>query len=161
MPKNNYINLVIFVLLFGLFGFYRDYFFANYNNAMYFMYNGDTTVPVRPDFKWLLALSYKTVYYMKYIFTILFVAGFYGLSAWCLKLFTRSKNLLKWLTYSYLVLLFLSSLLMLWSYFVKVKLDSDEYSVSRWMMGIAQSPLPVLFFLATKNLVKNENSANT
>ena len=157
MPKNNSIRLVFFLLIFGLLGFYRDYFFANYNNTMYFMYNGDTTVPVQPDFKWLLSFSYKTVYYLKYVFTILFVAAFYGLSVWCLKLFTRNKNLLKWLTYSYLVLLLLSSLLMLWSYFVKVKLDSDEYSVSRWMMGLAQSPLLLIFFLATAKLNEKTN----
>jgi hypothetical protein len=156
MPKNNYIRFAFFILAFGFLGFYRDYFFANYNNVMYFMYNGDTTVPVKSDFNWLLSFSYKTVYYLKYIFTILFVLGFYGLSMWCLKLFTQNKSLLKWLTYSYLLLLILSSLLMLWSYFVKVKLDSDEYSVSRWMMGIAQSPLPLIFFLATSKLMNNE-----
>jgi hypothetical protein len=157
MRKNRYILIVFFALLFGILGFYRDYFFANYNNVMYFMYNGDTTVPVSPDFQWCLGFSYKTVYYLKYVFTILFVSAFYGLSVWCLKLFAPQKNLLKWLTYSYLVLLLLSSLLMLWSYFVRVKLDSDEYSVSRWMMGIAQSPLPLLFFLATSKLNEKTN----
>lgn len=51
---------------------------------------------------------------------------------------------------------------MLWAYFVKVNLESDEYSVSRWLMGIAESPLPVLFFIATSKLneelrIKNQN----
>jgi hypothetical protein len=157
MLRNNTIRIACFVLAFGLLGFYRDYFFAHYNNVMYFMYNGDTTVPIRPDFNWLLNFSYKTVYYLKYLFTFLFVFAFYGLSIWCLKLNSPNKNLLKWLSYSYLVLLLLSSLLMLWSYFVKVKLDSDEYSVSRWMMGIAQSPLPLIFFLATAKLNEKTN----
>jgi len=46
---------------------------------------------------------------------------------------------------------------MLWAYFIKVKLDTDEYSLSRWLMGIAQSPLPALFFIATAKLNKNLN----
>jgi len=157
MLKNKYILFFVFALLFGMLGFFRDYFFVNYNNVMYFLYNGDTTVPVNPHFSFFLSVPYKTVYYLKYIFTILFVLAFYLISRWCLKLFTGNRVLLKWLTYSYLVLFGISMVLMLWSYFVKMKLDSDEYSVSRWLMGIAQSPLPVLFFLATHKLIKNEN----
>lgn len=143
-------------LLFGLLGFYRDYFFHNLNNVLYLLYNGETTVPVRPDFHFFLSLPYKTVYYSKYIFTLLFVLAFYVLSHQCIKFYTSDKKLLRWFTYSYLVLLLLSTILMLWSYFVVVKLDSDEYSVSRWLMGIAQSPLPTLFFIATAKLNVNQ-----
>lgn len=143
---------ILFGLLFGSLGFYREYFFANINNVMYYLYNGDTTVPVSPSFSFFLNLPYKTVYYLKYLFTILFVILFYALSFWCIKFYTNDKKLLRWFTYSYLVLLILSTVLMLWSYFVVVKLDSDEYSVSRWLMGVAQSPLPALFFIATSKL---------
>jgi hypothetical protein len=152
MLKNKYILFALFALAFGLLGFYRDYFFTNYNNVTYFLYNGDTTVPVNPNFSYFATLPYKTAYYLKYVFTMAFFLAFFILSFWCVKVFTQNKPLLKWLVYSYMVLLTLSSVLMLWSYFVKVKLDSDEYSVSRWLMGIAQSPLPALFFLATSKL---------
>lgn len=148
---------VLFGLLFGGLGFYRDYFFTNLNNVMYFQYNGETTMPVNSNFNFFLHLPYKTVYYLKYAFTILFVGLFYGLSHWCINYYTKDRKLLKWFTYSYLVLLLLSSVLMLWSYFVVVKLDSDEYSVSRWLMGIAQSPLPALFFIATAKLNEKIN----
>ena len=152
MEKNKYILFVFFCILFGVLGYYREFFFGHYNNTMYYLFHGNTTVPVHPQFQAFLNIPYKTVYYLKYIFTLLSFLLFFGLSFWCLKVFTNNKNLLKWFTYSYLVLLLLSSVLMLWSYFVKGKLDSDEYSVSRWLMGIAQSPLPVLFFLATAKL---------
>ena len=152
MNKNNTFPFLLIFLLFGAVGLYREYFFGNYNNMMYFMYNGDTTVPVRPDFQFFLHLSYKTVYYLKYVFTLVFFAAFFTLSYICLKRFTGDKKILKWLTYSYLVLLLLSSILMLWTYFFRNNFESDEYSVSRWLMGIAQSPLPVLFFIATSKL---------
>ena len=152
MLKNKFILFVFFGTLFALLGYYREFFFGNYNNVMYLLYNHETTVPVNENFNYFLGLSYKTAYYLKYVFTLLSFILFYGLSYWCLRTFTANKNLLKWFTYSYLVLLLLSSVLMLWSYFVRVNLDSDEYSVSRWLMGIAQSPLPVLFFLATNKL---------
>jgi hypothetical protein len=152
-----YLIFLVFGLLFGSLGFYREYFFANINNVMYLQYNGDTTVPVNPSFQMFLELPYKTVYYLKYLFTFVFVGMFFLLSYWCIKYYTNDKKLLKWFTYSYLVLLLLSSVLMLWAYFIKVKLDTDEYSLSRWLMGIAQSPLPALFFIATAKLNKNLN----
>ncbi len=152
MTKNKYILFVFFSILFGGLGYYREFFFGHLNNTMYYLYHGNTTVPVHPQFQVFLSVSYKTLYYLKYIFTLLSFVLFFGISFWCLKVFTQNKNLLKWFTYSYLVLLLLSSVLMLWSYFVRVNLDSDEYSVSRWLMGVAQSPLPVLFFLATNKL---------
>jgi hypothetical protein len=46
----------------------------------------------------------------------------------------------------------LSAIAMIWAYFVKLDLGDDEYTFSRWLMGIAQSPLPVLFLLATSKL---------
>lgn len=148
---------ILFGLFFGCLGFYREYFFGNLNNVMYYQYNGDTTVPVSPAFSFFLTLTYKTVYYLKYIFTFIFTFLFFFLSYWCINFYTHDKKLLKWFTYSYLVLLLLSSVLMMWSYFVMVKLDSNEYSVSRWLMGIAQSPLPALFFIATAKLNHKKN----
>jgi hypothetical protein len=50
------------------------------------------------------------------------------------------------------LLLFLSAAAMLWAYFIKGNLQDNEYTFSRWVMGIAQSPLPVLFLLAAEHL---------
>ena len=152
MLKNKLILFVFFGALFAFLGYYREYFFGNYNNVMYLLYNHDTTVPVNENFNYFLGLPYKTAYYLKYVFTLVAFILFFGLSYWCLKVFTGNKNLLKWFTYSYLVLLLLSMLLMLSAYFIRVNLESDEYSISRWLMGIAQSPLPALFLLATAKL---------
>ena len=157
MTKNRTFLILFFVVAFALLGYYREYFFGNYNNVMYFMYNGDTTVPVKPDFHMFLSLSYKTVYYLKYVFTVVFFAVFFTLSYLSIKVFTGDKKILKWFTYSYLLLLLLSSVLMLWTYFFRADFESDEYSVSRWLMGIAQSPLPALFFIATSKLNKKLN----
>ncbi len=152
MLKNKTFLIIVFVAAFGLLGYYREYFFGNYNNAMYFMYNGDTTVPVRPDFQMFLNLSYKAVYYLKYVFTIIFFAAFFTLSYFSVKVFTGNKKILKWFTYSYLLLLLLSAVLMLWTYFFRTNFESSEYSFSRWLMSIAESPLPALFFIATSKL---------
>ena len=152
MLKNKYVLFILFCLAFGSLGLFREYFFGNYNNVMYMLYNRESTVPVEENFRFFLGLSYKTAYYLKYVFSILFVALFFVISVLFLRTFSSDKKLLKWLSYSYLVLLLLSMVLMLSAYFIRVNLESDEYSVSRWLMGIAQSPLPALFLLATAKL---------
>ena len=152
MPKNKYVLFFLFCLLFGSLGLFREYFFGNYNNVLYMLYNRESTVPVNVNFHFFLGLSYKTAYYLKYLFTLLFVVLFFLISLFFLRTFNSDKKILKWLGYSYLVLLLLSMLLMLSAYFIRVNLESDEYSVSRWLMGIAQSPLPALFLLATAKL---------
>ncbi len=158
MLKNKYLLFFLFGLVFIFFGSYREYFFISINNIMTIKYYGKpTSMAVPNSLMFIYNLDYKTIYYLKYPLTILSFLLFYGLSFWCLKSLTNDKNLLKWLTYSYLVLLLLSTISMLWAYFVKVKLQDDEYTFSRWLMGIAQSPLLVLFFLASSKLMEKKD----
>lgn len=125
------------------------------------MYNNEAThLEVPKIFSGLLQMPYKTVYYLKYAFTAIFFTAFLGLSYLCVKKFTKNNNLLKWVLYSYGLILILSGILMLWAYFVKIKLNDDEYSLSRWLMGIAQSPLIALFFIASSKLMIKQNNKN-
>lgn len=157
MTKSKYFLISVFTLAFALLGYFREYFFGNYNNVMYYLYNNESTVPVNEHFQYFLSLQYKTAYYLKYVFTLAFYGAFFTLSYLCIKKFVNDKKILKWFTYSYLLLLLLSSVLMLWTYFFRTNFESDEYSISRWLMGVAQSPLPVLFFIATSKLNEKLN----
>jgi hypothetical protein len=151
--QNKYVRFAFFALLFVSLGLFRESFFRHYNNIAYIKYNNVATgLDIPPGLMFIYNLSYKTIYYLKYPLTLLFFAVFYGLSYWCIRVLTHQKNILKWLTYSYLLLLLLSSVSMLWAYFIKVNLQDDEYTFSRWLMGIAQSPLVALFFLAASKL---------
>ena len=158
MLKNKYFIFIFFGLIFIFIGSYREYFFMMINNIMTVKYYGKpTSWPIPDSLMFIYNLDYKTIYYLKYPLTVLSFFLFYGLSYLCLKSLTNNKNLLKWLTYSYLVLLLLSTISMLWAYFVKVRLQDDEYTFSRWLMGIAQSPLLLLFFLASSKLTEKKN----
>lgn len=151
--KNKYILFIFFGVLFVLLGLYREFIFVHINNIATVKYYGKTTgLPIPESLNFIYNMEYKTIYYMKYPLTIFSFLCFYGLSFWCLRSLTHDKNLLKWLSYSYLILFILSATAMLWAYFVKVKLQDDEYTFSRWLMGIAQSPLVVLFLLASSKL---------
>jgi hypothetical protein len=157
--KKRHLLFILFGVLFALLGSYREYFFVNVNNIMTIMYYGQPTEMAIPDHLYFLStLPYKTVYYLKYIFTIIYFLAFFILSYVCLKYLAPGSGLTKWLIYLYLLIVVLSGISMLWAYFVKVNLQDSEYTISRWLMGIAQSPLPVLFFLATAKLYPRSDS---
>ncbi len=156
--KNKVVLFIFFGLMFILLGLFREWFFLNVNNIAYIKYYGKATELAVPDVLiFIYNMEYETIYYLKYPFTILSFLAFYGLSFWSLKSLTKDQTLLKWLSYSYLLILFLSIIAMLWAYFVKVNLQDDEYTFSRWLMGIAQSPLVVLFLMAASKLVPDKN----
>ena len=156
--KNKILLFIFFGIMFVFLGLFREWFFLNINNIATIKYYGTPTEMAVPKIlTFIYNMEYKTIYYLKYPFTVLSFLCFYGLSFWCIKLLTNDKNLMKWLTYSYLIILVLSTTAMLWAYFVKVNLQDDEYTFSRWLMGIAQSPLVVLFLLASSKLIADKN----
>jgi hypothetical protein len=149
--KNKLLKYLLFAVLFGMLGYFREFFFVNVNNIMYNKYYGDQ-VEIPESLSFLEAQSYQTIYYLKYLFTIISFCLFFLLSYYCVKNLSIQPGLVKWLKYSYALLLFLSAAAMLWAYFIKGNLQDNEYTFSRWVMGIAQSPLPVLFLLAAEHL---------
>ena len=46
----------------------------------------------------------------------------------------------------------LAGLSMIYGYFINGRLQDDEYTVSRWLMGIAQSPIICLILIASEKL---------
>ena len=155
--NRKYIWFSIFGLLFIILGLSREFFFVHLNNIMYLKRGGETVLAVPQILSGFNSLEYNTIYYLKYIFTFLSFLIFYLLSYFCLKVLTQNINLLKWLKYSYAILLMLSIFAMLWACFVTKNLQDDEYTFSRWLMGIAQSPLVALFFLASEKLANKLN----
>ncbi|MGZ4089416.1 MAG: hypothetical protein ACXVNO_01760, partial [Bacteroidia bacterium] len=95
-----------------------------------------------------------TLYKLKYPFTLLFILFFGTLSFFAVRFILGTKKLWRWVVYSYLILLTLAGLSMLFGYVVNQRLADDEYTLSRWLLGIAQSPIICLILLAAENLYK-------
>lgn len=159
------IKLFFFLIFFIILGLFREYVFININNILYFKYYKHTSVPIPFGFGYLTKLSYAGLYYLKYPLTILFVALYYVSNRFFLKQFQVSRLYIQILNISYLFLLFISALLMLYAYLSHQKLNDDEYSVSRALMGLAQSPLIsfVLFavYLWDKNKLPHYEKRNS
>ena len=77
-----------------------------------------------------------------------------------LKKLTNTAFLIKLLFIAYALILLIASVAMLYGYLINNRLQSDEYTLSRWLLGIAQSPLICLILLASEKLynksIKND-----
>ncbi|MBA3679600.1 MAG: hypothetical protein H0W73_00200 [Bacteroidetes bacterium] len=145
-------KLIFFLILFGCLGYFREFFFVNLNNIMFQKYYNHTDLPIPSVMLVFNSFSYKTLYFSKYIYTAIWIAVFFFANYLAIKNLCEQKILLKFLIYSYLILLSLGAIAMLYGYFINGKLQDDEYTLSRWLLGIAQSPIICLILIASEKL---------
>lgn len=155
--KNKKLFFLFFLILFGVAGYLRERFFEHMNVILASVYRGTNEYEnIHQEIPTLLSplmnWSYPTLYYSKYPFTLLWTGLFFLISHFVLKIFTSESQFLKWLKYSYLILLVLAACSMLIGYFMSGTLKNDEYTFSRWLLGIAQSPIICLILLASSKL---------
>ena len=151
------IKILIFIFLFGCLGYFREYFFVNLNNIMYQKYYGHTDLPMSSLLSFFKLFSYNTLYFSKYFLTLLWIGLFYVVNFFCLKKMSEDKILLKILTYTYILLLILAAVSMMYGYFINKRFQDDEYTISRWLLGIAQSPIICLILMASEKLNTKPN----
>lgn len=145
--------LILFFLVFAVLGYLREFFFVHLNVIMYEKYYNTTSVLAVPHILDVFrSFSYDTLYYSKYLYTFISVLLFFTASYFTLKKLTGSSYLPRLLCYAYVVMLLLAGLSMLYGYFVNNRLQDDEYTLSRWLMGIAQSPIICLILVASEKL---------
>lgn len=145
--------ILIFLFLFGILGYFREFFFVHLNNIMYIKYYGHPTgLSVPSVIQPFNSFSYHTLYYSKYFFTILSVILFFLTAYLAIIKLTANRILLRFLIYSYCLLLVLASISMAYGLVFNQRLQDDEYTLSRWLLGIAQSPIICLILLASENL---------
>ena len=152
--KNLSFKYLLFFILFALLGFSREFIFVNLNDRLYTMYYGHEESLLPNGLQFIKNYSYNTIYYSKYVLTILYFLA-YGLASYmAINIICSDKPFAKWVIYLYLFIVVISGITMLYNYFINEQLDGDNYLFSRWLMGIAQSPLIVFFMIASHLLYK-------
>ncbi|MFN8115639.1 MAG: hypothetical protein U0W65_05965 [Bacteroidia bacterium] len=148
----NSLKYIFFITIFALLGFSREFLFVNTNNQLFKLYyhNEDIKIPTSLDF--LTHLEYSTLYYLKYVFTIIYFLAYLLASYFAIKHICLNKKNTQWVIYIYAILLVLSGISMAYNYLINNQLNGDEYTFSRWLMGIAQSPLVAFFMIASSKL---------
>lgn len=145
--------IIFFLFLFGCLGYLREFFFVHLNIILHQKYYGSVSpVPVPEIMKVFSRFSYGSLYYSKYVYALVWTAVFFSANYFALKKLTDNRYLIRVLIYAYCIMLGLAAISMAYGYFVNQRLQSDEYTLSRWLLGIAQSPIICLILLASEKL---------
>ncbi len=143
---------ILFISIFAALGFSREFVFVNLNNRLYSLFYKHNDYILPNSLSFFNQFDYDTLYYIKYPLTVLYFLAYFFTSYFTIKQLNSHKKIAQSAIYIYLILLALASISMLYNYFVNEKFDGDEYTFSRWLMGIAQSPLVAFFMLASSKL---------
>lgn len=148
----NSLRYIFFITIFALLGFSREFLFVNTNNQLYKLYYHDEDIKIPESLEFITHFQYSTLYYLKYLFTIIYFLAYLLTSYFAIKHICRNKKNTQWVIYIYAILLVLSGISMAYNYLINNQLNGDEYTFSRWLMGIAQSPLVAFFMIASSKL---------
>ena len=156
--KNKKTLLIVIFSILGFFflGYFRDFIFVNINDALYYIAHNEFKLQHGVDdrMQFLFNFSYKQLYYFKWLLTVIFSGFYFLVSFYTLKFLFPGKNIFKPLVIIYSFLLALSCFVTL----IGILLHDNTwtYKISRFLMGIAQSPLPIMLIIFAINLLKTE-----
>lgn len=143
----------IFLATFALLGYAREFFFVHINNIMYQKYyHVGSNLNTPPVMQIFFRFSYESLYYSKYVYTVLWTSLFLFMNYFALKKLTENRFLVRLLFLTYLLMIMLAGISMAFGLVVNGHWQDDEYTLSRWLMGIAQSPIICLILLASEKL---------
>jgi hypothetical protein len=148
------INLkyLVFIAIFAVLGFSREFLFVNINNQLFTLYYKNVGYTLPNSLGLFNDLDYTTLYYLKYPLTVLYFLAYFLTSFFAIKLICLHKKNALWVVYIYALLLVLSGISMTYNYLINNQFGGDGYAFSRWLMGIAQSPLVTFFIIASSKL---------
>lgn len=151
---SQFIKYIFSFSIFALLGFSREFLFVNINNLLYKIYYQNNSIVIPNCLSFLSKYDYSTLYYIKYPLTIFYFILYFLISFYSVKFICLNEKITKWIVYIYGLILLLASITMLFNFLVYNQFSGEEYTFSRWLMGISQSPLIAFFTIATYNLYK-------
>lgn len=149
-----WIKYILFLTIFAILGFSREFLFVNINSQLYKLYYGHSNLTLPESLYFLNNFDFDTLYYLKFPLTIITFLIYMIVSFYAVRNLTANKKYGMWVIYIYALLLILASITMSYNYFINHTFAGDEYTFSRWLMGIAQSPLVAFFIIAAGALYK-------
>lgn len=142
---------------FAFLGFTKEFLFVNINNQLYKTYYKNNDILISKSLTFLSKYSYETLYYIKYPLTLIYFIVYFMVSFYSVKIICDNKKITMWIVYIYSLLFILSSITMFYNYIINNQLSGEEYTFSRWLMGIAESPLVAFFVISASALYSKFN----
>lgn len=149
--KISLISLIISV------GFIRDFIFVHVNyqiNHLYY-HNYDYQLPSLLSF--FNRFDYSTLYYSKYLLTILFILIYFLLARWVVMEFIGEKKYLQWVRFSYLIVIFIAAIALI--VITSFSNFSTAYNTTRKIIELVESPLIIMALLPLIYIHKKQTYA--
>lgn len=153
---------VIFITIaaYSVLGYFREFLFENVNDAMYSInYHPDEQSPkVDVNMRFLFDYTYKQLYFAKWGLTLI-VAALNAITGYLfIRVVFANKSLIK----SYFLLYLAVSFIAFLSTILGLILNDNTwtYKLSRFLMGIAQSAIPLLIVIFGSYLLRSDEKGN-
>lgn len=152
IKKYSYIVLLILIITF--FGYYRDFVFVSINAYLKAL-EYDVDAPLPSILSFMKNPDYSEVSALKWVLTLLFTLIYLGISLLGLKLIFNNRNYYYITIGLYVAITVVAGTFMVIGFVIKSAAPS-LYEFSRYMMGIAQSPLILMILIPAFKLSKKE-----
>lgn len=150
--KYGYLILIILALL--LLGYYRDFIFRTINSMLQAMdYKADYTPPV--SMKFLKGCSYDALTNLKWLLTLVFSLVYLLLALITMKILFNNRKYRNMTIGVYLAILLVSGIFMLCGLLFE-STSARMYEFSRYLMGMAQSPIILMILIPAFKLSGQE-----
>ena len=152
------ILIVIFIFLYFTAGYLRDFVFLNTNNQLFALIHKGYKEggELSKHFFYITALSYKQLYFSKWILTIVFSALYWLIGMGVIRLILNNPTHKNTFSIIYLCLVITASLFTTIGYVILN--NTWTYNISRFLMGIAQSPLVIMILIPASILKTTTNN---
>lgn len=139
--------------------FLRESVFENLNAHMWYLYYHSDKSYLPSYLSFLKQFSYNQLYWLKWALTIFFSLLFLVFSCLLMMLVFKEKKFIRWTIYSYLAIILVAAIAYLGG--VLFNNAGNGYTISRFFMGLVQSPFLLIFLIpAFKLVVPAEDKRN-
>lgn len=157
--KPSFTNISILGLVLALIifcGYLRDYLFININIQLVYLYYGHDYAKVNSSLDFLTQLSYNNLLWLKWILTAVFTIIYLLITLLAIKTIYKDKNYLQWIFWGYAMTTAISFTIYIGGAYIAY--PRECFRVARTIMGVLQSPLPLMFFIPALTLLKMQKN---
>jgi hypothetical protein len=151
--RRNFLLFLIFVLILAT-GYIRDYVFKSIN-ALMKAWDFDMEYIMPPALRFFENMEYETIEQSKWILTLFFTLVYLAITMLTLKIIFPQRSWFRISAYTYGAIILISALLMGIGFVAPSQAES-MYGFSRYLMGLAQSPIVLMVLIPALKLSQQE-----
>ncbi len=149
-----YISLFLIIISLLFVGFYRDFVFKNIN-ALLQAWDADMDYQMPTSLQFLTKYEYHTLENIKWGLTLLFAIIYLAIALITIKFLFNNKKFSRLTIYTYIAITVVSALIMAIGHLFP-SITDKMYSLARYLMGMAQSPIIVMILIPAFKLSEKE-----